>query len=184
MGGYVQNVARLDNQTPPRPDGAGGRQRHVLRQRQLLRRPPEVADAGEDNAPLIQPVSSQRPVSIAPENVNVHRTFMIGALIEIVRSASNRAGLHGKETTAMAHQKCTVFRPTGLVHSFWNRLCGAAGVDASVTWYLRPMGRRRVGARARRACCKIWRPTRDDMVAAGIASVSFGSGVIRRRRGW
>ena len=74
---FLQQIPGFDNETPPRPDDAGGGDRKVLREGKLFSGASEIADTGQDDRPLFIEVSILAVIGIFKSRM---RTFITGAL--------------------------------------------------------------------------------------------------------
>lgn len=88
---HVQHILRSNHKAPPRPDAPRRHQCHILCQGQLLSRSEEVGCAGQHDAPFHH--------RCPEESVSACLSWIPPLRI-------------------LAYQKCTVFTPTGLFHSF------------------------------------------------------------------
>ena len=77
---FVQKVTWFDNETPPSPNYAGGRQSKILGKGQAFGWSSKVTDAGENDAPL--GCSQLRSSSDTTVQFRRH-TFITGALEDI-----------------------------------------------------------------------------------------------------
>ena len=68
MSGHAQDVLGLDDQSPPGPDRARGRQGGILRQGELLGRARKVGDASDDDGPLQPPGRGKEPRQLADDD--------------------------------------------------------------------------------------------------------------------